>query len=85
VDKDSIPVLTVGNDLHVGSNHVLTGGSRVLAVVHEDNDVLLLEAVHIDDIFLHVEYIIVAATQDARGVTDVVDATEMRVIEMCSE
>jgi hypothetical protein len=50
VQKEGIARLAFGHNLLVGGNHVILSRGFVLAVVHENVDVLLLEAVHILDV-----------------------------------
>lgn len=63
MNKDSIACLGSRDEVAVGLQDVVTGRFRVLAVVHQDDNVRFLKAVDVLDVFLHVAHIIVATTQ----------------------
>mmetsp|Transcript_23250 Transcript_23250/g.48336 ORF Transcript_23250/g.48336 Transcript_23250/m.48336 type:complete len:282 (-) Transcript_23250:61-906(-) len=63
VRKHHVAGLTFSHQLAVGGQNVVAGGFRVIAIVHQDGDILFRKAVHILDVFNHIKGIIVASSQ----------------------
>jgi hypothetical protein len=51
--KDGIAGLTIGNNLLVSSNNVGRCGFRVFAIVHQNDDIVILEAMTLLEVFNH--------------------------------
>jgi pyoverdine/dityrosine biosynthesis protein Dit1 len=75
VNKDGVTSLAVLDNLTKGIHQVLVRGRDMFAVIHQQHNVFLLESMYVLDVSLHVLDVIVATSQDALRMTNVVDAT----------
>ena len=73
MEKDHIPIITVSDDLPVGVQDIVFRRCHMDPIVHEQMNILIAKALDVPEILLHIQHIVVTATQYALVVADVID------------
>mmetsp|Transcript_14159 Transcript_14159/g.21818 ORF Transcript_14159/g.21818 Transcript_14159/m.21818 type:complete len:285 (-) Transcript_14159:144-998(-) len=72
--KNCISRLCLSNNFLISSNQIRSRRFFVLAIIHENVNILFLESMHSNNVLFHIQYIIVTAPQFARIVTHIIDS-----------
>ncbi len=73
MQEDGIALFRLRNHRPVSLDDILPRRLRVLPIIHENHNILLLEAMHVHDILLHIENIIPTAAQFPGFIANVVN------------
>ena len=61
--KDGVARGRRSRDIFVGIQNIGSRRFRVVSVIHENDDILFVKSAHVDNVVLHVQAIIMTATQ----------------------
>ena len=74
MEKNHIPIVTIGDDLPVGVQDIVFRRGPMDPIVQEQMNILIVKVVDVPEILLHIQHIVMTATQHTLLVADVIDA-----------
>jgi hypothetical protein len=81
VNKEGVTRLSLGDHFAHGCQDILLRRCRLLAIIQQEDNIGLVEPVDLGNVPLHILDIVMAASEDALLVSDIVNATIKRELD----